>query len=79
MKQKLQLLQDTADTALRERAAVVRAAYRDNDPTPRAVVCAAFACLPAAQHARLADGADGTFATAIDRPMASVTQVAGSR
>ncbi|MEU3985148.1 TetR family transcriptional regulator [Streptomyces sp. NPDC026672] len=70
--QKLQLLQDAADTALRERAAAAGTPYRDGDPTPRAIVGAAFACLLAAQHAWLADGAEGTFAAAIDRAMATL-------
>ncbi|WP_369225179.1 TetR/AcrR family transcriptional regulator [Streptomyces sp. R39] len=76
--QKLQLLQDTADTALRERAAAAGMPYHDNDPTPRAIVGAAFACLLAAQHAWLAGGAEGTFATAIDRAMATITPRSGN-
>jgi AcrR family transcriptional regulator len=73
--QKLQLLQDAADTALRERAAAAGAPYGAGDPTPRAIVGAAFACLLAAQHAWLADGAEGTFAAAIDRAMTTVAPV----
>lgn len=76
--QKLQLLQDTADTALRERAAAAGVPYHDNDPTPRAIVGAAFACLLAAQHAWLAGGAEGTFATAIDRAMATIAPRSGT-
>ncbi|MEU9243340.1 TetR/AcrR family transcriptional regulator [Streptomyces shenzhenensis] len=76
--QKLQLLQDTADTALRERAAAAGVPYHDSDPTPRAIVGAAFACLLAAQHAWLAGGAEGTFATAIDRAMATITPRSGN-
>jgi AcrR family transcriptional regulator len=70
--QKLQRMQDAAEQALRERAALSHRPYGADDPTPRAIVGAAFGCLLAAQHAWLAGGAKATFADTIDRAMASV-------
>jgi AcrR family transcriptional regulator len=70
--QKLQRMQDAAEQALRERAALSHRPYGADDPTPRAIVGAAFGCLLAAQHAWLAGGATATFADTIDRAMASV-------
>jgi hypothetical protein len=69
---KLQLMQGAAETALRERAQAAGAPYRADDPSPYAIVGAAFGCLLAAQHAWLTDGATDTFAVMIDRAMTAV-------
>lgn len=75
--EKLQRMQDAAEIALRDRARASGDPYSGDDPAPRAIVGAAFACLLAAQHAWLAGGAHGTFAAAIDRAMAAVTPAVG--
>jgi AcrR family transcriptional regulator len=69
---KLQLMQDAAETAIRERAAGSGHPYAGDDPTPSAVAGAAFGCLVAAQKAWLAGGAMSTFAETIDKAMAAV-------
>ncbi len=70
--QKLQLLQDSAETVLRERAAAGDIPYADDDPTPRAIVGAAFSCLLAAQHAWLTRSDRDPFGTVLDRAMAAL-------
>jgi len=70
--QKLQHVQDAALAALTERAAAEHTPYAPDDPTPRALVAAAFGCLVAAQQAWHAGGAKGSFADALDRAMAAV-------
>jgi AcrR family transcriptional regulator len=70
--EKLQGMQDAVAFALKERASAASTPYADDDPAPCALAAAAFGCLVAAQHAWLAGGAEGSFATAIDRAMATV-------
>lgn len=76
--EKLERMQDAVETALRDRAATRGHRYPADDPTPRAIVAAAFGCLLAAQHAWLANGGTITFATILDRAMAAVTPTAES-
>lgn len=70
--EKLERLQDAAEQALRERAAAAETPWAADDPTPRAVVGAAFGCLVAAQHAWIAGGTTERFAVVVDRAMAAV-------
>ena len=70
---KLQLMQDAAETAIRERAETAGAPYAVGDPAPSAIAGAAFACLVAAQKAWLAGGASQTFAETIDKAMATIS------
>jgi AcrR family transcriptional regulator len=70
--QKLQHMQEAVVAELIRRAEAAGTPYAADDPTPRALTAAAFGCLVAAQHSWLASGANGTFADAIDRAMATV-------
>ena len=70
--EKLHLIQDAAETAIRERAHSARTPYGDDDPTPRALVASAFGCLIAAQKAWLANGTQRAFADFIDQAMAAI-------
>ena len=70
--EKLERLQVAAELALRERADAAGAPWAVGDPTPRAIVGAAFGCLVAAQIAWIADGTQGKFAVVVDRAMAAV-------
>lgn len=70
--EKLEHMKDSAELVIRERAQERGEAFADSDPTPRAVIGAAFGCLLAAQHAWLAGGANETFATCVDRAMAAL-------
>lgn len=74
---KLQLMQEAAETAIRERAETAGKPYAADDPTPGSVVGAAFGCLIAAQKAWLAGGATRTFAETIDTAMATVGPAGG--
>ncbi|MFI5952168.1 TetR family transcriptional regulator [Cryptosporangium sp. NPDC051539] len=65
--QKLQVLQDALVQVLLERAPVAA-----DDPAPRALTGAAFACLVAAQRTWLASGAQSSFADAVERALATV-------
>ena len=76
--EKLERMQDAAETALRGRAIDSGHPYAADDPTPRAIIAAAFGCLLAAQHAWLASPGGSTFAANIDRAMAAVTPTAES-
>lgn len=69
---KLQHMQDTVVGELLERAEAAGRPYDADDPTPRALTAAAFGCLVAAQQAWLAAGAQGSYARAIDRAMATI-------
>lgn len=70
--QKLQHMQDAVVSTLLERAEQAGRPYAADDPRPRALTAAAFGCLVAAQHSWLASGAQGSFAEAIGRAMATV-------
>ena len=70
--EKLHLIEDAAEAAIRERADTAGTPYRDDDPTPRALVAAAFGCLLAAQKAWLAGGTRQPFAEVVDRAMATI-------
>ncbi|MEV4294095.1 hypothetical protein [Microbispora rosea] len=69
---KLHLMQEAAETAIRERARDAGTAYPDDDPAPSAIAGAAFGCLVAAQNAWLASAGTRTFADAIDAAMTIV-------
>jgi AcrR family transcriptional regulator len=71
--EKLHRMQDAAEQALRGRAERAGTPYAADDPTPRAIVGAAFGCLIAAQHAWLANGGQTSFAATIDRAMTTVS------
>ncbi|WP_181871652.1 TetR/AcrR family transcriptional regulator [Sphaerisporangium album] len=70
--EKLHVMGDAAETAIRDRAQAAGKPYSDDDPTPRALVAGAFGCLLAAQKAWLAGGAKQSFAEAIDQAMATI-------
>ncbi|PUB25025.1 TetR family transcriptional regulator [Promicromonospora sp. AC04] len=70
--EKLERMQGAAELVVRERAETTGTPWADDDPTPRAVVGAAFGCLVAAQHAWFAGGAKEKFGVMIDRAMAAV-------
>jgi len=69
---KLNAIQDVAEEAIRQRAEDAGSPYAEADPTPRALVGAAFGCLIAAQKAWLAGGAQQTFAETLDEAMSTV-------
>jgi AcrR family transcriptional regulator len=77
--QKLQQMQGVAAAVLIERAEAQGCPYTADDPAPRSLAAAAFGCLVAAQHSRLASGAKGAFAEAIDRAMATVGPTSSAR
>jgi AcrR family transcriptional regulator len=70
--EKLERMKDAAELMVRERAQACGSSFAESDPTPRAVIGAAFGCLLAAQQAWLAGGAADTFAACIDRAMAAL-------
>lgn len=70
--EKLEKMKYLAELVIRERAREHRAPYADTDPTPGAVVGAAFGCLLAAQRAWLAGNASALFADCLDRAMTSL-------
>jgi AcrR family transcriptional regulator len=70
--QKLQQRQESVVAALCERADGAGRPYADDDPAPRALEAAAFGWRVAAQHSWVAAGAKGTFASSIDRAMATM-------
>jgi AcrR family transcriptional regulator len=75
--QRFQHNQEAFVAALIERAQVTGTPYAADDPTPRVLTAAAFACLIAAQHSWLGNGAKGTLAKMIDRAMATLQPTAG--
>jgi AcrR family transcriptional regulator len=70
--EKLERMKDAAELVVRERAQARGTTFAESDPTPRAVIGAAFGCLLAAQHAWLTGGATDTFAACVDRAMAAI-------
>lgn len=75
--QRCQRDQDVLVAALVARAKEMGSPYAADDPTPRVLTAAAFACLIAAQHSWLGNGAKGTLAKMIDRAMATLQPTAG--
>jgi len=70
--EKLHLMQDAAEAAIRDRARAAGTPYAEGDPAPRALVGAAFGCLIAAQRSWLASSTRHTFAEALDHAMTIV-------
>jgi AcrR family transcriptional regulator len=67
--EKLHSIQADVEVAVRERATEL---YRTDDPTPSAIVAAAFGCMIAAQEIWLATGAERPFTEFINEAMAAV-------